>query len=374
MGKEVSKDFLTLACYNAVATGQLGLLKALQKTGKAPQVDKQGNTPLHVAAKCGQLKCLNGGEGVSGGEVVCLWLMQYCSVPLLAKNARGETCAHTAALHGNLKCLQAILAEPKDVVGELAAAAERDNAGMTCLHHATMGNRDCTVAWLANAFGKDLCLVKSMDGVLAIHLATASGNLACTEALIQVCRQSVNMRDVFGATPVFYAAQEGQLEILKYLVEEAEGSLDLVACEGMTPLLTAAEGGHLDIIKYILGRQGKAALLATTHDGATAFHFAAGNGNASVLRYLLETPDRREMLGVADMYDRTPAHDAAENGHVECLQLLAEQGVSLYLPDKDGETALSMAMRSANPQCVMFARALAEAAMEKCNSKSFKSQ
>ncbi|KAK7491882.1 hypothetical protein BaRGS_00016901 [Batillaria attramentaria] len=58
MGKEVSKDFLTLACYNAVATGQLGLLKALQKTGKAPQVDKQGNTPLHVAAKCGQLKCL----------------------------------------------------------------------------------------------------------------------------------------------------------------------------------------------------------------------------------------------------------------------------------------------------------------------------
>lgn len=57
-GKEVSRDFLTLACYNAVATGQIGLLKALQKTGRAPLVDKQGNTPLHVAAKCGQLKCL----------------------------------------------------------------------------------------------------------------------------------------------------------------------------------------------------------------------------------------------------------------------------------------------------------------------------
>lgn len=57
-GREASRDFLTLACYNAVATGQLGLLKALQKTGRAPMVDKQGNTPLHVAAKCGQLRCL----------------------------------------------------------------------------------------------------------------------------------------------------------------------------------------------------------------------------------------------------------------------------------------------------------------------------
>lgn len=61
---------------------------------------------------------------------------------------------------------------------------------------------------------------------------------------------------------------------------------------------------------------------------------ALGNGRAGVLKYLLETQERRELLGVADLYDRTPAHDAAENGHVECLQLLVETGVSLYLPDK----------------------------------------
>ena len=52
------------------------------------------------------------------------------------------------------------------------------------------------------------------------------------------------------------------------------------------------------------------------------------------MRYLLECPERRELLGVADVYDRTAAHDAAENGHVECLQLLVEAGVSLYLPDQ----------------------------------------
>ena len=42
---------------------------------------------------------------------------------------------------------------------------------------------------------------------------------------------------------------------------------------------------------------------------------------------------------------------------------------------QEGETALSMAMRSVNPQCVLFARAVYEAALEKCNSsKSFKSK
>lgn len=58
VGREMSRDFLTLACYNAIATGQMSILKAIYKTGKAPQVDKNGNTPLHVAAKCGQLRSL----------------------------------------------------------------------------------------------------------------------------------------------------------------------------------------------------------------------------------------------------------------------------------------------------------------------------
>ena len=47
----------------------------------------------------------------------------------------------------------------------------------------------------------------------------------------------------------------------------------------------------------------------------------------------------------------------------------------LWLYFQEGETALSMAMRSVNPQCVLFARAVYEAALDKCNnSKSFKSK
>ena len=93
---------------------------------------------------------------------------------------------------------------------------------------------------------------------------------------MSVCLLDACLLGAAGATPVFYAAQEGHLEVLQYLVQEADGSLDLVACEGMTPLLSAAEAGHLDVIRFIVDTQGRGALMATTNDGATAFHYAAG--------------------------------------------------------------------------------------------------
>ena len=48
----------------------------------------------------------------------------------------------------------------------------------------------------------------------------------------------------------------------------------------------------------------------------------------------MDLPDTADLLRVSDAYDRTPAHDAAEHGHVICLKLLMEAGMSLYLPDK----------------------------------------
>ncbi|XP_046569380.1 espin-like [Haliotis rubra] len=334
IGREMSRDFLTLACYNAIATGQMSILKAIYKTGKAPQVDKNGNTPLHVAAKCGQLRSLR-------------WLLQHSNVPLLAKNARGETCLHVAALQGHLKCMQTIIVCKKEKPS--IAVSERDNLGMTGLHHATIGNRERLVHWLVQEFGKDLCLVKSCDGVLAIHLAAAAG-----------------------ATPVFYAAQEGHLECLQYLVEHMDGSLKIVAFEGMTAFLSAAEGGHLHVMNYLLEKQGSDALLSTTNDGATVFHYVASTGNFHILQYLLGIPNIGDLLRVTDAFDRNPAHDAAENGFVECLRMLVEAGISLYLPDKDGETPLSLAMRSGNPKCVLFARAVADSTMDMASLKMLK--
>ncbi|KAL8558416.1 hypothetical protein ACOMHN_064763 [Nucella lapillus] len=373
--KELCRDFLTLAFHRAVGQGRLKIVKAMQRSGRVPLVDRMGNTPLHVAARSGQLKCLR-------------WLQQHLSIPLLARNARGETCTHLAALHGHLQCLQAILAAPQTLAAKLEAVAERDNNGMTCLHVATLEAREGVVSWLSRVFGRDMCLVRSEGGLLAIHLAAACGYLACTEILVQVCCQSALMRDIGGATPVFYAAQGGHLETVKYLVEWAKGSLRQTTWGGLSPLLGAAESGHLPVVRYILDREGEDVLRTSADDGATALHLAAGedvlrtsaddgatalhlaaaNGQAPMVRHLLECSGGGQMLWDGDEKGWTPAHYAARAGHVQCLQLLVEAGLSLYLPDQEGETAMSLAMRSSSPPCVLYARALYQATVDQCTS------
>ena len=72
---------------------------------------------------------------------------------------------------------------------------------------------------------------------------------------------------------MFYSAQEGNLSCLQFLFEHVEGSLNIIAFEGMTSFLSAAEGGHLEVVKYILEKQGHEALLSTTNDGATVYHY-----------------------------------------------------------------------------------------------------
>jgi hypothetical protein len=99
---------------------------------------------------------------------------------------------------------------------------------MTCLHLATMGNRECVVSWLANTFGKDLCLVKSLDGVLAIHLATAAGR----------------KRRGFGLVVIWPSGQSGGLDGLARLrpgVDHRAGmasvNVDAYRCSGVDIVL-----------------------------------------------------------------------------------------------------------------------------------------
>jgi hypothetical protein len=53
---------------------------------------------------------------------------------------------------------------------------------------------------------------------------------------------------------------------------------------GVTPLMSAASGNQLDVVRYILAR--RADKYARTHEGFTAFDFAAYNGSEALTRLL----------------------------------------------------------------------------------------
>lgn len=48
------------------------------------------------------------------------------------------------------------------------------------------------------------------------------------------------------------------------------------------------------------------------------------------------------MLELVDVNDSTPAHDAADGGHVDCLKLLLDAGSELFAEDKVSFTEQSM--------------------------------
>ncbi|XP_064594563.1 ankyrin repeat, PH and SEC7 domain containing protein secG-like [Liolophura sinensis] len=306
----------------AIITGNLEALKELFKSGRAEHVDKRGNTALHIATKVGQVRALR-------------WLLRHSHIPVMTRNKRGETCGHLAANLGQLKCLKAILAGHKEK--HLGVVSERDSRGMTVLHHAVIGGSHRTVVWLVKEFGKDLCLMKNVDGAIALHIAAAKG-----------------------ATPMFYAAQEGHLECLRCLVHRGSGDISVSTNEGTTLLHIAALRGHVNILDYILLKLGNEALHVQSRDGSSLLHFAAGNGNDDVIRHLIKNPAFPEVLDLVDVNDSTPAHDAAEGGHVDCLKLLLDAGLELFTQDKEGETPYSLALRSTNPRCILFVRSLTE--------------
>ncbi|KAI1272453.1 ankyrin repeat-containing domain protein [Xylaria sp. FL0933] len=130
------------------------------------------------------------------------------------------------------------------------------------------------------------------------------------------------------AAPVHAAAFQGRLACVKIFIEEAKVDVDVRDEVGRTPLIAAFN--HPDIVRYLLA-QGADPAARTTAEGHLAtsqnigfncLEFAAGHGNSTVMRILLDHPSlksTKEWLTIA-------AVKAAARGGVECLRLLLERG------------------------------------------------
>jgi serine/threonine-protein phosphatase 6 regulatory ankyrin repeat subunit A len=90
---------------------------------------EQLNTPLHAAA-----------AGAAGGFGVVATLLEL-GADMTARNAAGNTPAHTAALNGHVEALEEMLAAGFDMDGAL------NKAGQTVLHLAAVAPKVRPLAW-----------------------------------------------------------------------------------------------------------------------------------------------------------------------------------------------------------------------------------
>uniref|UniRef100_A0A8C3JLR0 Uncharacterized protein n=1 Tax=Calidris pygmaea TaxID=425635 RepID=A0A8C3JLR0_9CHAR len=75
-------------------------------------------------------------------------------------------------------------------------------------------------------------------------------------------------------------------------------------------------------------------------------------GHAKVLSWLLLHGGEI----TTDSWGGTPLHDAAENGELECCQILVVNGADLSVRDQDGYTAADLADYNGHSHCAQYLR------------------
>ncbi|KAK2851212.1 hypothetical protein Q5P01_007488 [Channa striata] len=291
--------------------------------------DALGATPVHHAARAGKLACLR-------------FLVEEAGLPGNCMANNGASPAHDAAATGNLACLQWLLTQggcrPED----------RDSSGATILHLASRFSHHEITDWVLKSGEVDPG-ASTDTGALAVHYAAAKGDLSSLRLLLAHSPSFVNSQTKNGATPLYLACQEGHLEVVQYLVKDCVADPSIRANDGMTPLHAAAQMGHNTVIVWLMSFT-EVSLTDRDGDGATAMHFAASRGHAKVLSWLLLHGGEI----VTDNWGGTPLHDAAENGELECCQILVVNGVDLGIRDQDGFTAADLAEYNGHSQCAKY--------------------
>jgi len=151
----------------------------------------------------------------------------------------------------------------------------------------------------------------------------------------------LNVENNHRQTPLTLAASAGRLEIVKRLLATPERRATALQAtnSGDTALNYAVSKGHLPIVQYLIEQN--VSVNENAANGITALMAAAANGHLHIIKYLIKQG--------ADLMKKTPVGDtapiwAARNGYFPIVKYLVEQKASMADKNKNGYSALDLAM------------------------------
>jgi len=181
--------------------------------------------------------------------------------------------------------------------------------------------------------------LKDLDDLTLLSFATATGNIACVKALIEVGadRHAENSE---GSQPIHVAATFNHPAMIKYLHEELGADVNVVNVHGFSPLHLAAVYGRIESIKMLL-KLGADVDLANHYDETPLVSSTIKN-EAAVVELLYKE-------GADVSYNKNkdglqPLHYAAANNAVDVARLLVGWGVDVDTRDDDDYTPLFFAI------------------------------
>ncbi len=362
----------------------------------------QLDTPLHVAAMCGQERVLSlllehGAEVDAENRLDCtplwsaLWYQQPAAARLLvAAGAKtdwiagqdgADLLAHAdwAGDQVTKRLLETLGAtpEPEEEKGEEATAPVQDAVESPLVQAVRYGDA-AAVASLLEAGAE----VNGSPGDRRSPLVEALAG-ACVEVarLLLEAGAEVSWNERREENPLTLGAELGDVELMRQLLERCP---EMLVWDGVyTPLMAAARGGHTALVALLLEREdagveclylldsalmlaagaGHLAVVRQLLDagarvdsdvfrGVTALCSAAAAGQVAVLRLLLER-GAAVNAGLVN-YSSTPLMLAAQGGHAEALRCLLEAGARVDVPGHYQGGPLARAAAGGHLECMQL--------------------
>ncbi|KAL1868165.1 hypothetical protein Plec18167_008356 [Paecilomyces lecythidis] len=283
---------------NAVAHGDLAVVKLLLDRGADPNEDEYGSGPLARAA-------------VHGYHEIVQTLLENGA----RREFRCRTFGRTALSYA--------------VEGKYW----KRNA-----HHLpwTSERRDYTkVIQILLGYGADI-YARSINNETPLYYAITGHN---TEAVRLLLDWGVDANSKVCGTEfaIHVAAKNEDSDILELLLSRGAW-VDILDYDGRTPLSHAAEHGKFDTSRVLLDNGAHPDPI--DHKSRTPLHYAAESGETRLFSMLL---DKGANPDFADAYGRTALWAACSYGHIDIVNLLLDRVTSLNPITTWGKTALSVA-------------------------------
>ena len=308
-------------------------------------VDKDGLTPIHLAARKGSYKVLH----FLFSKAVELNLKPREHFKCMIE--KDSTPLHFAVEGNSLEIVQVLLkhgASPTATSGSLNPP----------IHLACSQNKQNIVKLMVEQSGQDILYCQNEQGHTPLHsCATLIGGKQLIAFLLTHGSQ-LNAQDTNGHTTLHLAVQFGNVATVKQLI--ADGSSPLVKDNcGYNCLHTAVKFKRKEVFKQLLQhpsitemsdmlnhegdlpihlalREGLSDyvqhLLNYTHSEVADknednyFHLAALAGDEKSIETLLTYPFAESMLNATNSEGKTPLHCSAISGNIACITLLLDHG------------------------------------------------
>ena len=169
--------------------------------------------------------------------------------------------------------------------------------------------------------------------------AVKQGDLIRVQALVKQDGSIINIADTRQCTPLHYACDRGNLEMVRFFAEKG-ADLNVQDVDGDCPAAWALARNHKHVVRYLVNQGADVRL--KNNNQYTLLHWAALNSDGEMVRFFIE---KGVPLDAQDFEHRTALLHAAERANVSAVMALIEGGADPELADDYGRTPLVLAAR-----------------------------